>query len=125
LTQDPVRGPSDRDTLRLLTHLVVANGTVTDLRRAATLITASGLFTSTLRLVPSDSGVRVLEMNGLVRQWGLVDSTSNIPSAIVLRTDTEGSSTASVRFFAIDAADPAVRPRLRISYTPSKIFGRP
>lgn len=125
LTQDPVRGPSDTDTLRLLTHLVVANGTVTDLRRAATLITASGLFTNTLRLVPSDSGVRVLEMNSLVRQWGLVDSTANIPSAIVLRTDTEGSSPAVARFFAIDAADPAVRPRLRISYTPSKVFGRP
>lgn len=125
LTQDPVRGPSDRDTLSLLTHLVVANGTVTDLRRAATLITASGIFTNTLRLVPSDSGVRVLEMNGLVRQWGLIDSTANIPSAIVLRTDTEGSTTATARFFAIDAANPSVRPRLRISYTPSKIFGRP
>lgn len=125
LTQDPVRGPSDRDTMRLLTHLVVANATVTDLRRAATLITASGLFASTLQLVPSDSGVRVLEMNGLVRQWGQVDSTFNIPSAIVFRTDTEGSTTATARFFAIDAADPAVRPRLRISYTPSKIFGRP
>lgn len=125
LTQDPVRGPSDRDTLSLLTHLVVANGTVTDLRRAATLITASGLFTNTLRLVPSDSGVRVLEMNGLVRQWGLIDTTANIPTAIVFRTDTEGSSPATVRFFAIDAADPSVRPRLRVSYTPSKIFGRP
>lgn len=125
LTQDPVRGASDRDTVFLLTHLVVANGTVTDLRRAATLITASGLFTNTLRLVPSDSGVRTLEMNGLVRQWGLVDSTQNIPSAIVFRTDTEGSSPAAVRFFAIDAPDPSVRPRLRVSYTPSKIFGRP
>jgi len=125
LTQDPVRGPSDKDTLRLLTHLVVANGTVTDLRRAATLITASGLFTNTLRLVPSDSGVRILEMNSLVRQWGLIDSTANIPSAIVFRTDTEGSSPATARFFAIDAADPSVRPRLRVSYTPSKIFGRP
>lgn len=125
LTQDPVRGPSDRDTLRLLTHLVVANETVTDLRRAATLITASGLFTNTLRLVPRDSGVRVLEMNSLVRQWGLVDSTANIPSAIVLRTDSEGSSPAVARFFALDAADPSVRPRLRISYTPSKTFGRP
>ena len=125
LTQDPVRGPSDTDTLRLLTHLVVANNTVTDLRRAATLITASGLFTNTMRLVPRDSGVRVLEMNALVRQWGLIDSTSSVPSAIVFRTDTEGSSPAAVRFFAIDAADPSVRPRLRVSYTPSKIFGRP
>jgi hypothetical protein len=125
LTQDPVRGLSDRDTLSILTHLVVANGTVTDLRRAATLITASGLFTNTLRLAPGDSGVRVLEMNGLVRQWGLVDSTANIPSAIVFRTDTEGSSPATARFFSIDAADPSVRPRLRVSYTPSKIFGRP
>jgi hypothetical protein len=125
LTQDPVRGLSDGDTLRLLTHLVVANGTVSDLRRAATLITASGLFTNTLSLVPSDSGVRILEMNGLVRQWGLIDSAANVPSAIVFRTDTEGSSPNAVRFFAIDAADPSVRPRLRVSYTPSKIFGRP
>jgi hypothetical protein len=64
-------------------------------------------------------------MNGLVRQWGLVDSTANIPNAIVFRTDTEGSAPATVRFFSINAADPSVRPRLRVSYTPSKIFGRP
>lgn len=125
LTQDPVRGPSDTDTLRVLTYLVVANNSITDLRRAATLITGSGLFANTLRLVPRDSGVRILEMNALVRQWGTLGTSATVPTAIVMRSDSEGASPLVARFFGIDATDPSVRPRLRVSYTPSKSFGRP
>jgi hypothetical protein len=125
LVQDPVSGLSATDTVRLLTHLVLAGSTVTDLTRAATLLAPAGVLTNTLAIVQGDSGIRRLEMNGLVRQWGSVGGTRRIPSAIVFRTDTEGSSPAALRFFSAAATDSTLRPRLRISYTPSKTFGRP
>jgi hypothetical protein len=125
LTQDPVRGPSDTDTLLLLTHLVVAGHELTDLRRASTLLTGSGLYTNTLKILPSDSGVRSIEMNTLVRLWATTDGVKPLPSAIVLRSDGEGFSVKSARFFSPLASDPTLRPRLRVSYTPGAVFGRP
>lgn len=125
LTQDPVRGAADTDTIYVLTHLVVAGHELTDLRRAATLLTAGGFYANTLALIPSDSGVRTIEMNALVRLWGTVNGERPLPSAIVLRTDTEGSSATAARFFSVLASDPTLRPRLRVTYTPSAAFGRP
>lgn len=124
LTQDPVAGLS-QDTLTLITHLVLANSTVKDLARAATLLAGGNLYTNTLRLVPGDSGVRVLEMNTLLRQWSAIAGSATIPAALVLRVDSEGVSADGLRFFGINAADPSLRPRLRVSYTPNKVFGRP
>jgi hypothetical protein len=125
LVQHPVTGASATDTVRLLTHLVLAGSTVTDLTRAATLLAPAGVLTNTLALVPSDSGIQRLEMNGLVRQWSSVDGDRRIPSAIVFRTDSEGASPAALRFFGSAASDSSLRPRLRVSFTPSKTFGRP
>lgn len=125
LTQDPVRGMSDADTITMNTHLVLAGYPITDERRAATLLAPADLFTRPLRLVPSDSGRRLLPMGGLVRQWRSIDGEQYIPTAIVFRSAVEGTSPATVRFFGFDAADPALRPRLRVSYTPNVIFGRP
>lgn len=122
LTQDPIPN-ADADTVTLLTHLVVANTTVTDLRRAATLLTSGNQFTDALRLVGGDSGIRRLEVNTLLRQWTALPP--GVPAAIVLRSDSEGASPLALRFFSNTAADSSVRPRLRISYTPNKVFGRP
>lgn len=125
LTQDPLRGPSDADSIQMQVHLVVANGTVTDLRRAATLLTAGNLFTSVLVTTPADSGVKTVEINALFRQWASIRGLVDVPNAIVLRSNTEGASPLAVRFFSMRAADPSVRPRLRVTYTPAKVFGRP
>jgi hypothetical protein len=125
LTQDPVYGPSDADTVRMLTHLVLAGHSVTDLHRAATLLTSGGLAAPTILRVPRDSGIVYLDMNTLVRQWQSFGLAEPLPRAIVLRSDTEGSSTLALRFFGAANADPALRPKLRISYTPSILFGRP
>lgn len=124
LTQDPIPN-ADADTVTLLTHLVVANNTVTDLRRAVTLLSGANLFTNTLRALPGDSAVLSLEMIGLLRQWSALPSRDIIPTAIVLRTNSEGASPLALRFFGSDASDPSVRPRLRVTYTPSQVFGRP
>ena len=125
LTQDPVYGASDGDTLYLLTHLVLAGHQMTDLRRASTLLSAGGLYTNVVKLVPRDSGVRTIEMNTLVRLWATTNGTKPLPSAIVLRSDTEGASLLAARFFSKMASDPTLRPRLRVSFTPGAVFGRP
>lgn len=125
LTQDPVRGMSDADTITINTHLVLAGHLITEERRAATLLSPPDLFTLPFRLVPSDSGRRLFSMGALVRQWRTFDGEQLIPTAIVFRSSVESTSPGTVRFFGFDAADPALRPRLRVSYTPNVIFGRP
>lgn len=125
LVQDPVRGLSDTDTLFVNTHLVLAGFAVTEPRRAATLLSPADLFTPTLRLVPSDSGVKLLPMGAIVRNWRTNNGTPVLPTALVLRAFFEGATPQAVRFFGFDAADPALRPKLRVSYTPNTIFGRP
>ena len=125
LTQDPVYGASGTDTLNLLTHLVVAGHEMTDLRRASTLLSAGGLYANTVKLVPSDSGIRSIEVTTLVRLWATVGGTKPVPSAIVLRSSTEGSTLLAARFFSKLASDPTLRPRLRVTYTPGTVFGRP
>ncbi len=125
LTQDPLYGISEADTLSLLVHVVLAGTEVTDLYRAATLLSPSGILTNTLRLVPGDSGVHVIEMQSLVRSWASTNGVRSRPMAIVLRTNTEGSTPLGARFFGMDAADPTLRPRLRVTYTPSVLYGKP
>jgi hypothetical protein len=125
LTQDPLYGPSDADTVRMITHLVVAGHTITDLERAATLLTTGGIYAPTLRRLPRDSGTVHLDLNVLVQQWRTFGLPRPFPSAIVLRTDSEGQSAQALRFFGAANANPALRPKLRVSYTPSIAFGRP
>lgn len=125
LTQDPIAGASEGDTLNLLTHLVLAGHEMTDLRRAATLLSPAGIYTNTLSLVPGDSGVQAIEMATLVRLWATSDGKRALPSAIVLRSSSEGSALLAARFFSKAAADPTLRPRLRVTFTPGTVFGRP
>ncbi|MEX2182249.1 MAG: hypothetical protein WD771_09425 [Gemmatimonadaceae bacterium] len=125
LTQDPLPGPNDADTVAVLVHLVLAGETVTDIYRAATLLSPGGVLTNSIVTLPSDSGLQVIKLNTLVQQWRTRDGVRSIPSALVLRTNNEGSSLLAARFFGIDAADPAVRPRLRVSYVPAFLFGSP
>ena len=78
-----------------------------------------------MRLVPSDSGVKLLPMGAIVRNWRTNNGTPVLPTALVLRASFEGATPQAVRFFGFDAPDPALRPKLRVSYTPNTIFGRP
>lgn len=125
LVQDPIYGMSDTDTLLVNTHLVLAGFSVTEPRRAATLLSPGDLFTPTLKLVPSDSGIKLLPMGAIVRNWRTNNGTQVLPTALVFRSFFEGATPRAVRFFGFDAADPALRPKLRVSYTPNTIFGRP
>ena len=47
------------------------------------------------------------------------------PRALVLRVADEGYEPGELRFYSSEAADPALRPRLRITYVPRVTFGQP
>ena len=122
LTQRPNLAIDPRDTVAVVPELVLAGEEVTDLARAAFL--ASPFAIDTLRVAPGDSGVRQIEMAAAVRQWSAAGTTFGQQRAIILRSTVEGASAFELQFYSSEAA-PAVRPRLRISYSLRSSFGIP
>jgi len=59
-----------------------------------------------------------------VRSWRSVGTTRTV-RALVLRAPEEGRRAGELNFYSIDAPDPAVRPRLRLTYVPRRGFGLP
>jgi hypothetical protein len=125
LTQKPLLF-GDADTLTVWAELVIASPRVTDLRVAADLLAPQGLFvTDSLRTVPRDSGLKLIEMNGIVRAWaGQSALTEPPPRAVVLRVTPEGVLPGEIRFYS-STGPVAKRPRLRLSYIPKVTFGVP
>jgi hypothetical protein len=121
LTQIPNRSVDPGDTIRIVTNVSLAVKTVSDLTRASQIITIGSA--DTVRLTPGDSGVKELEIAPVISLWRSqkVDQT---PRALVLTTTTDGQLALEARFFSIEAA-PALRPRLRISYSTRKSTGLP
>lgn len=121
LTQFPNRTIDPRDTLRVVTNVSLAVKTVADLTRASQIITIGSA--DTVKLTPGDSGIKELEIAPVISLWRSqkVDQT---PRALVLTTTTDGQLALEARFFSIEAA-PALRPRLRISYSTRKSTGLP
>lgn len=125
LTQSATDGPASGDSLRLDAHLVLANATVPSLFRAATLVSGAGVFAPSLLVVPSNATTLRLNVNGFVRQWNTNNTARALPTAMILRSSFEGTSAGALRFFSTEAPIPNLRPRLRVSYTPGAILGRP
>jgi hypothetical protein len=96
---------------------------VTDVGRSAGILNAPKLEIDSLRLKPSDGGVRSIEIVGALREWKATGPTT-LQRAIVLRSSTEGASAPAVLFYSSEAA-PLQRPRLRITYTAPVQFGIP
>lgn len=127
LVQDPIRGLDDTVTFAVVGQMGIAGHAVTDLRRAAHLLAPVGAFVrDSIRLAPGDSGLRAIEINGLISNWRTVDGVRALPNVLVLTSDKEGQSALAARFFGLGAA-PELRPRLRVSYLPSSsfTFGQP
>lgn len=124
LTQRPNRGFGPRDTVQVLTHIGIGGPVVTDPEQASRLF-AAWEFTriDTLRVAASDSGVREIDIAPILRIWRVQGDTLG-PRALVLRSGREGVSPPQAWFFSAEAT-PALRPRLRISYTPANPFGLP
>ena len=122
-----------RDTVVVLPLIGLAGSSVTDPVRAAQLaqrallrfsggVLVDSLSLGALRLAPSDSGERRIDLGRLVRRWR--DDATDSPRSIVLAAESEGAQLASVLFFS-SAADPLLRPRLYIRYIPRVGYGLP
>jgi hypothetical protein len=125
LTQRPNRTAVDGgDTVSVLPAAILAGAAITDPVGQLTFLSNPGaLGLLGTRIVPSDSGVRSIEIVNLARTWRGLDSTMN-PQAVALRGSDEGSLPAQVDFFST-RAPASVRPRLRITYVPLTAFGAP
>ncbi len=124
LTQRPAPLVDGQDPLFLEALIPTTSNVVTDLRRVLDLA-APGAFAGLVptRLVPADSGVRAINVLALVRSWRSQPET--VPRALAFGVVGEGKQAGALRFHSVEAADPAVRPRLRITYLPRAEFARP
>jgi hypothetical protein len=119
---NPTFGPTD--TMGVTVNLVLAGVIVSDIARAATL-TADPSITAidTLFIVPAESGEKAVDIASFVRFWRGV-APDDTPHALVLASTRENGSALEARFYSLEA-DPALRPRLRISYSPRQPPGLP
>jgi len=131
LTKQPVPGFLDGDTLRLQPLAVTTSGVVTDLRRRMLLASiAVSPFTgrSVVSSVPTNvkpgtEGTVEIAIPELVGSWRTTGDIGYTPE-LVLASALEGATPVQARFHG-SAADPALRPKLRVSYIRSIDFDIP
>ena len=124
LRQLPNAGFGPLDTVAVVTHVSIAGKAITDPEQASRLIAAAELtLIDTLRVAANAGGAREIDMAPILRIWRLQGDTLG-PRAIVLRSAREGVSAAQAWFDSGELVG-GVRPRLRISYTPTNPFGLP
>lgn len=123
LTQRPNSySPAARDSVTITPLAVTAGPSVTDLTRALVFLYAPP-GTDSLRVAPTGSGVRELEIIRIVKLWSAT-AADKTPRALALRALSEGSSGGQLDFYSMEAAA-ALRPRLRITYLPRLQGGLP
>jgi hypothetical protein len=76
-----------------------------------------------LRVVPSDSGLKSIDISGLLRRWATQPDAD--PRYLVLTAGIEGAQSATAYFRSSAATDPAQRPTLYIRYIPRVGYGIP
>ena len=124
LTQLPQRGsPSANDSVAVYPVPITAGTPLTDVSRLLALAPAISGSQDSLRLVPSDTGPRRLELVNLVRIWSAT-KPQQTQRAIVIRVASEGLNPARVAFFSSQAGL-ALRPRLQLTYVPRVDLGLP
>ncbi|MFL5608564.1 MAG: hypothetical protein ACJ8AD_19065 [Gemmatimonadaceae bacterium] len=113
-----------KDTLTVITLPVTAGPAITDPFTASQFLATPGLWpVDTLRLLPSASGTRNLEIVNIVRAWRAVEASKST-RALVLRVVQEGSSPGELDFSSMHGPV-ASRPSLRLTYVPRRGFGIP
>ncbi len=124
LTQVPSHFGNPNDSVAIVALVPTNTDVVTDMRRILDLA-AEGMFAAidTTRLLPSDSGVKVINVLTLTRTWRTLPG--NVPRALAFRINREGSQPAQLLFFGNRVLDPNLRPRLRITYLPRSEFVLP
>jgi hypothetical protein len=123
LTQIATSSVDAGDSLVLYPQVVRAAVDLKDVGRSAGIINPPGLEIDSLKLKPTVSGVRSIDIVGAFRSWQALGPTT-LQRAIVIRSSAEGGSAPAVLFFSSEA-DPAQRPRLRLTYVNKVEFGVP
>lgn len=131
LRQLPLGGFRGADSVTVFPFIPVGSDVVADPVRLAELFAPWGRdlaalygpfsFTTSLAVLPSESGVVRFQIGGLVRAWQ--SAGVNLPRALLLVGAEEGSAPGLARFDA--SAAPAVAPRLVITYAPPPGQGLP
>jgi hypothetical protein len=121
LTQQPNIGLDPGDTVLILPNVGLAATAVTDIAKASQI--AATITSDTLKVTPSGSGLKQLEIAGVISLWRTQVATET-PRSLILISTLEGTSPLEARFYPIEAA-PDLRPRLRISYSSRKSTGLP
>ncbi len=124
LTQRASASPDPADTMLVRPFLVLAGASVTDPTKAAQIIASDTTQFAALRTIPGASGVREIEIAPAFAFWS-VQTDAQLPRAITLRSAQEDFSPQQTLFYSSSAADPALRPKLRISYTFRSRIGIP
>ena len=119
VTQRPMRGvPGADNGVRLRARVTIAGPALgSDPRRQAEFLdpTLEGLPLPSLNVVPRDSGVRAFDVGAALRQWIAQDST--IATGFVLYSEGEAFQEQRPAFYSRRASNPALRPKLRVTYT--------
>jgi len=124
LTQIPNRRVDSKDTVYLYPLAILSSPIVTDIATALGFLSTPGSFgVDSLAVVPGDSGVKSVEIVGLVRTWKTQPTTVS-PRTLGLVSAVEGQSPAEINFFST-RAPVGLRPRLRITYAPQTNYGLP
>lgn len=124
LTQVPTASVDDTAQFTVFPVLVTAGKVLTDPGRSAFLTNPPLTGFDSVTFFPRDSGLRNIEIVNALRAWA-VPIAVNAQRAIVLQAGSEGVDPRFIAFFSSKAADPSVRPRLRVSYSPVRSFGIP
>ena len=125
LTQVPMRtSTSAQDSLTMYPFAITAGTVLTDIPRLLRLVNVNTLASDSLRLVPSDSGQKRMELVGIVRVWKNIKAEQT-QRALVLVGGNESVNPATAAFFSSSASDPSLRPRLQLTYVPFVTLGLP
>lgn len=126
---DSVTGRRERaDTVVVLPLIGVGGSAVIDDPVRAGQLAVRSLSTDlfgvpALRLSPSDSGLRTIDLAGLLRRWRRQPDTD--PRYLVLAAAAEAAQVGTAYFRSTAASDATQRPTLYIRYIPSVGYGIP
>jgi hypothetical protein len=123
LTQVPSSSVDAGDSITIYPQVVRAAVELQDVVKSAGFLNPPVLEIDSLRMRPSEGGVRSIEIVGALREWKAIGPTT-LQRGIVLRSKAEGAEAPVVLFYSSKAA-PNLRPRLRITYVNKVDFGVP
>jgi hypothetical protein len=124
LTQVASGSPDPTDSMLVRPFVGAATSTVMDPERAGKLTSSLVVF-DPLVTHPATSGVQEIQIAPAFGVWALQDS-SVFPRAIILESGNEFVSPQQALFYSSDDVVPvALRPKVRITYTPRTRIGTP